>query len=122
MAGLIATSRVDAAECPIGPERDAIVQRIGQASGCLEASRWAQDCAMGASGDVSLAAAVTEVCERDFRAGLDRWGRAAYDRQRAACRRQYRHADGSMSRSFEAFCEARVSERFARAAEARRRR
>lgn len=120
IACLIGTTIAEAAECAIGPDAVVVAQGIRQASGCRQASQMAQDCAMGAGGDVSLTAAVTEVCEKDFLAGLDQRERAAYARQRAACRHKYRHEAGTMYRSFEAFCEVRVSERYAQAARERR--
>lgn len=116
---LVAAKSAEAGECGIDRDIDGIAREIRQASGCRQASHIAQNCAFGSSGDLSLTAAVIEVCEKDFLAGLDRRRRAIYAQQRADCRSKHRHQIGTMYRSFEGFCEARVSERFAQAARKR---
>lgn len=119
-ATLTAAVSARADECPVGRDPDGIVTEIRQASGCRQASHIARQCASGAGGDVRLTAIVAEICEKAFLPSLDRRGRAIYAQQRAACRGKYRHEDGTLYRSFEAFCEARVSERFAQAAARRK--
>jgi len=69
-------------------------------------------CRFGASGDVSLGAIVTEKCEGDFLSKLNTAQRRAYDREQKKCQRKYAHEDGTMYRSFEAFCGADLARNY----------
>ena len=61
---------------------------------------------------VSLAAIVTHKCEGDFLGKLNAAQKRAYQRDQERCRRKYRSEDGSMYRSFEAFCGANVARNY----------
>jgi hypothetical protein len=99
-------------ECSVDGGLDAIHAAVSAAGSCRAASAVAKRCALGAGGDVALAGAVSEICEKDFLANLDRRDVAAYAKSRSACLAKYRHLTGSMYRSSEAFCQAGISERF----------
>jgi hypothetical protein len=66
-------------------------------------------CEFGASGDVALGAATTEKCEGDFLGKLSPAQKRAYDRSQKLCAHKYQNKDGTMYRSFEAFCGAYVA-------------
>ena len=99
---------------------DAIADLIRQAPSCRRAIALFEICEFGASGDVALGAAATEKCEGDFLAKLSPAQKRAYDRSQKFCARKYQNEDGTMYRSFEAFCGANVardySARFLKAA------
>jgi hypothetical protein len=99
---------------------DAIADLIRQAPSCRRAIALFEICAFGASGDVALGAAATEKCEGDFLSKLSPAQRQAYDRGQKLCARKYQNQEGTMYRSFEAFCGADVardySARFLKAA------
>lgn len=105
-------SPTQAQECSVTGGLDAIQAAVADAQNCRAAGAVARACALGAGGDVALAGSVSQICEKDFFAALGRRDRAAYARQRAACRAKYRNFTGSMYRSAEAFCQAGVAERF----------
>ena len=71
-------------------------------------------CAYVASIDVQFGAAVTEKCEATFLQRLSAAQRKAYDREQEACTRKYIKQEGSMYRSFEAFCHAKLARAYAR--------
>ena len=99
---------------------DAIADLIRQAPSCQRAIALFEICEFGASGDVALGAAATEKCEGDFLSKLTLAQKRAYDRGQKLCARKYQNQDGTMYRSFEAFCGANVardySARFLKAA------
>ena len=66
-------------------------------------------CEVGTSGDLRLGAAVTEKCEADFLGKLSAAQRRAYDGEQKRCAHKYQDKDGTMYRSFEAFCGAYVA-------------
>jgi len=66
-------------------------------------------CEVGTSGDLRLGAAVTEKCEADFLGKLTAAQRRAYDSEQNRCAHKYQGKDGTMYRSFEAFCGAYVA-------------
>jgi hypothetical protein len=103
-----------AAECPASGDLKAAENLIPQAATCAAAARVARACAVGAGGDLGLVAAAEQVCQASFLKRLDRKHLQRFQSQRQACQRKYRNESGTMYRSFEAFCELSVSERFAR--------
>jgi hypothetical protein len=110
-------------ECSIfGAEE--IENSIRQAPSCRRAVALFELCEFGASGDVGLGAAVTERCEGDFLSKLNAAQKRSYDREQKRCARKNRNKDGTMYRSFEAFCGAYVardySAKFLKAAPAER--
>ena len=55
---------------------------------------------------------MTEKCEGDFLSKLNAAQRRAYDREQKRCQRKYAHEDGTMYRSFEAFCGADLTRNY----------
>jgi len=95
---------------------DDIKGAINATSGCERAIKLFEACEFGSSGDIHLGAAVEKKCERDFLKWLKKPRKLAYRRELRACDRKYRNEDGTMYRSFEAFCRADVAQRYSRAA------
>jgi hypothetical protein len=98
-------------ECPTLDHKE-IEELLGQAPSCQRALALFEICQFGASGDVSLGAIVTEKCEGDFLTKLNSTQRRAYQREQQHCQRKYSKQDGSMYRSFEAFCSAHVARNY----------
>jgi hypothetical protein len=113
--------------CNAGPARASIclgqsmaqeetVAAISATSGCDKAMKLFKDCAYTASGDVLLGEAVEKKCEVDFLRRLSATERRAYQGELKRCDEKYRGEQGTMYRSFTAFCRAEVSQRYARQA------
>jgi hypothetical protein len=85
---------------------------INAAPGCDRAMKLFEACAYGSSGDIRLGAAVERKCERDFLAQLKRPQKSLYHSKMRLCDRKYRNEDGTMYRSFTAFCRADAAQRF----------
>jgi len=98
---------------------DAIIARVNAARSCDAAYKIIDDCNFGASGDVPTAGAVQEKCERDFLATLTGAQKRAYQRKISVCERKYAKEDGTMYRSFTAFCQAGAARDYARRFKAR---
>ena len=103
-----------AEDCP-AKSRDDVLTKMKAAS-CNRAMQIASACSGGATGDVGLTDAVEEKCEGDFLARLKAPQKKAYQREKAACERQFGHGEGTMYMSFAAFCRARVAQRYSKAA------
>jgi hypothetical protein len=101
-----------AAECTI--ERDAWDDAFRDAPSCGAAYRLFETCSYGAGADVPLGATVQEKCEADFLGKLAGAKKAAYRKQLAACDRKYAREEGSMYRSFAAFCRAGIARDYAK--------
>jgi hypothetical protein len=95
---------------------DETVDVIKATPTCDASLKLAQDCAYGASGDVSLAGAVREKCEADFLAKLKPPQKKTYQREQQACLRKYAHKSGTMYVSFSAFCSAELAQRYSQRA------
>jgi hypothetical protein len=95
---------------------DETVDVIKAAPTCKTSMKIFQDCSLGASGDVSLGAAVREKCEADFLAKLKPPQKHIYERELQACLRKYEHKSGTMYVSFSAFCSAEVAQRYSQRA------
>ena len=95
---------------------DDIIDAINAAPGCERAMKLFEACEFGTSGDIHLGAAVEKKCERDFLARLKEPQRHLYPREMRACDRKYQSEEGTMSRSFTAFCPAEVAQRYSRRA------
>lgn len=93
--------------CPV--EFGEVDGAIEKASSCEAAYRILEACLLGASGDVSRAHAVREICERDFLPGLKPDTRRAYARAQRRCDRKYAGDEGTMYRSMEAVCAAQLA-------------
>ena len=98
-------------ECRTRDHRE-IEDLLRKTPSCQRAGALLEICQFGASGDVSLGAIVTEKCESDFLRKLNAAQRRAYDRAQKRCQRKYAHEDGTMYRSFEAFCGADLARNY----------
>ena len=98
-------------QCPMLDHKE-IEELLNKAPSCQRALALFEICQFGSSGDVSLGAIVTHKCEGDFLSKLNGTQRRAYQRDQERCRRKYRSEDGSMYRSFEAFCGANVARNY----------
>jgi hypothetical protein len=96
--------------------RDEIAAAISTTHGCEKAMAIFKDCQMSTSGDIALGAAVEKKCEADFLPRLTAAKKTAYRREMGACDRKYANEDGTMYRSFTAFCRAEISQRYSRQA------
>jgi hypothetical protein len=96
--------------------RDEIVDAINASPGCEQAMKLFEACEFGTSGDIQLGAAVEKKCEGDFLARLKAPQKKAYQRDKAACERQFGHDEGTMYISFAAHCRARVARRYSQKA------
>ncbi len=111
---LMTAPGLSAAElCPAG-DAEEIEKLLVEAPSCDRSMDLFRACSYGAGGDTGLGAIVTEKCEGDFLAKLSRAERRAYNRQIRACNRKYARESGTMYRSFEAFCRARLAQNYAR--------
>ncbi|MBR1088880.1 hypothetical protein JQ621_15535 [Bradyrhizobium manausense] len=91
---------------------DEVVDTISAQKSCDSAMKVFKDCALTASGDVELGAAVEKKCEADFKPGLNASQNQAYKREMHACDIKYRNKSGTMYLSFAAFCRAEVAQRY----------
>ena len=98
-------------ECPTLDHQE-IEDLLHKAPSCQRAGALFESCQFGTSGDVSLGAIVTGKCEGDFLGKLNAAQRRAYHREQKRCQRKYAHEDGTMYRSFEAFCGADVARNY----------
>jgi hypothetical protein len=98
-------------ECPTLNHQE-IENLLRRAPSCQRAIALFEICQFGSSGDVSLGAIVTKKCEGDFLSELSAAQRRAYDREQKHCQRKYASEDGSMYRSFAAFCSADVARNY----------
>jgi hypothetical protein len=110
-AGNAAKDKPTKEECPTLDHQE-IEDLLRKAPSCQRAGALFEICQFGASGDVSLGAIVTEKCEGDFLSKLNAAQRRAYDRGQKRCQRKYAHEDGTMYRSFEAFCGADLARNY----------
>jgi hypothetical protein len=89
-----------------------IVAAIDATPGCGRAMKLFEACEFGTSGDIQLGAAVEKKCERVFLARLTEPQKLVYRREMQVCDRKYRNEEGTMYRSFTAFCRAMVAQRY----------
>ena len=95
---------------------DEIVEAINASPGCGGAMALFKACELGSSGDIQLGAAVEKKCERDFLARLKPPQKDLYQSEMRACDRKYQNEEGTMYRSFTAFCRAQVAQRYSQTA------
>jgi hypothetical protein len=88
---------------------DETIDAINAETGCDRAMN-------GSSGDIHLGAAVEKKCERDFLGRLKEPQRRRYQSKMRLCDRKYQNEEGTMYRSFTAFCRADLAQRFSRQA------
>lgn len=112
-AFVLAAGPAPAEECPASG-LDAVEKVLREAPTCSRSLQLFRACALGASGDLQLGAAVTGRCEKDFLGTLKGAERKSYDRAKVRCAVKHRKESGTMYRSFEAFCGAQLAEKYAR--------
>ena len=101
--------------CPIESlSIDDITKGISQAPTCDAALKMFQKCSVGTSGDTGIGEVVTQKCEALFKDRLSAQQKRAYSRARQVCDTKYAKEDGTMYRSFEAFCRAQAAHNVAK--------
>jgi hypothetical protein len=106
-----------AEDCPAeSNQMDDIIAALQKAPSCDRAMKIFEACEFGTSGDIQFGAVVEKKCEAGFLSQLTAPQQKAYKAQLSRCDAKYRHEDGTMYRSFTAFCRAEVSQRYARQA------
>jgi len=104
-------------ECPAKSSMmDDIVAVLEDASSCDRAIKVFQACEYGTSGDIRFGAVVEKKCEANFLGQLKEPQKLAYRRELRSCDRKYANEQGTMYRSFTAFCRAEVAQRYSRRA------
>ena len=100
------------AECPVADwDLDTIQAAIAQATSCPAAIAISRACAFGSGADVLTAGLAGERCLADLEP-LEAGDRATLARLLQACGEKYADQDGTMFRSFAAFCQLEVIEGF----------
>jgi hypothetical protein len=100
-------------DCPAKSHMmDDVIASLNEAAGCDRAMKVFEACEFGTSGDIQFGAVVEKKCEADFLAHLKAPEMLTYRREMRACDRKYRNEDGTMYRSFTAFCRAEVAQRY----------
>jgi hypothetical protein len=106
-----------AEDCPAkSTQFEDIVVALKEAPSCDRAMKIFEACEYGTSGDIRFGAVVENKCEADFLARLTAPQRQFYQREMRLCDLKYRNKDGTMYRSFTAFCRAEVAQRYSRRA------
>ena len=104
-------------DCPAaGTMMEDVLVALNEAANCDRAMKVFQACEYGTSGDIQFGAVVEKKCERDFLPRLTEPQKHLYQSDMTACDRKYRNQDGTMYRSFTAFCRAGVAQRHAQKA------
>jgi hypothetical protein len=117
----LAVQSASAEDCPAkSTMMDDIIAVLNDAPGCERAMKIFEACEYGTSGDVRFGAVVEKKCESDFLARLTEPQKLTYRREMRLCDSKYRNKEGTMYRSFTAFCRAEVAQRYSRRAQARR--
>ena len=109
----LAAASARAENCPAkSTGMDDIIAAVNGATSCDRAKA----CGYASSGDVQFASAVEKKCEGGFLNRLKAPEKQTYQREIDGCDRKYQDEDGSMYRSFAAFCRAKVAQRYAQKA------
>ncbi|MGO8910252.1 MAG: hypothetical protein ACLQDM_13175 [Bradyrhizobium sp.] len=96
---------------------DDVIAALNEAPSCDRARKVFEACEYGTSGDIQFGAVVEKKCEGDFVARLKDPQKHLYQRELRACDCKYRNEQGTMYRSFTAFCRADVAQRYSRRAQ-----
>jgi hypothetical protein len=89
-----------------------VIKAVNAANGCYSASQVAQSCAMGSSGDGSIAGAARVKCEADFVKKAPKADLATYQALLQKCTNKYKNMQGTMYISMNAFCHLQVAALF----------
>ena len=113
----LAAASARAEDCPAKTRMmDDIIAALNEAPSCNRAMKIFEACEFGTSGDIRFGAVVEKKCERDFLAGLKGPQKLLYRGEMRVCDRKYRNEEGTMYRSFTAYCRADVARRYSRRA------
>lgn len=110
---LVLAAPARAAECPVQHSGDVIAEALQKAPSCDAALKLFEACAYISSIDSMFGGIVTDKCEGDFLTKLSASQRKIYDREKEACARKYSDKEGTMYRSFEAFCVSKLANTYA---------
>ncbi|HWU26221.1 MAG TPA: hypothetical protein VN154_07440 [Rhizomicrobium sp.] len=110
---LFVASPVLAEDCPTHDHQE-IESLLTKAPSCDRSMALFEACEFGTSGDISFGEIVIKKCEGVFLDRLSMSERRTYERKIRACWHKYAKEDGTMYRSFEAFCAAGIAQRYAR--------
>ncbi|ANV92073.1 hypothetical protein AWQ24_14940 (plasmid) [Picosynechococcus sp. PCC 8807] len=99
------------ANCPVDFNFGSIVTSIEQADTCEQGINIARQCAFGSTADVMFVNLASEKCLTEI-APLTCNQQTALDDLRQQCRDKYAEFEGTIYRSFAAFCELEVIEAF----------
>jgi hypothetical protein len=110
---LVLATALRAEDCPIPRGGDEIATALETAPSCEAALKLFQTCAHVSSIDSMFGGIVTTRCEGDFLSKISAMQRKSYDKTREACTRKYAKKEGTMYRSFEAFCHAKLARAYA---------
>ncbi len=88
---------------------DKVSAAIRATTSCQNAAELATACAMGASGDVTLASAAEHKCGLDFWNKLSAQEKKIYNHIQSKYNDKYKNKDGTMYISFNAFCRLDVA-------------
>ena len=104
-------------DCPAqSTMMDDIITELNEAQSCDRAMKVLEACEYGTSGDMRFGAVVEKKCEADFLGQLKEPQALIYQRELRRCDRKYQNGQGTMYRSFTAFCRAEVAQRYSRQA------
>jgi len=114
-AMLLFATPVRAKDCPTQDfGYEAREEAVRKAPSCKAALEVMEACAYAASGDTGLGLIVHERCEPEFLPKLSKAQKRAYDREQKRCSDKYARQQGTMYRSFTAFCQAQSTVNYAR--------
>jgi hypothetical protein len=113
----LAATAARAEDCPAkSTMMDDVIAALNEAPNCDRAMKVFEACEYGTSGDIRFGAVVEKKCGHDFLPRLTEPQRHLYQREMRACDRKYLNKEGTMYRSFTAFCRASVAERYSQKA------
>jgi hypothetical protein len=113
----LAAASARAEDCPAKSTiMDDVIAALNEAPNCDRAMKAFEACEYGTSGDIRFGALVETKCERDFLPRLTALQKQHYQSEMRACDRKYLDKEGTMYRSFTAFCRAGVAQRYAQKA------
>ena len=102
-----------AADCPIKFGDDDYLDKVGAAikaaKDCEDGAAIAEACALGASGDTSIAPVAERKCGLDFWTRLTAQDKRVYSALQAKCDAKYGQMEGTMYISANAFCRLKVA-------------
>jgi len=102
-------------QCPVEFPSENYLENVGkiiaESDSCYSASEVANDCALGAGGDVYIAGQAIIRCEKDM-PKMSKADALMYTTLNDKCSEKYSTMEGSMYRSMESFCHLQVTRLF----------